>query len=1025
GNNKCAGNTFDVDIWVEPTPTVVLIPQVDTICDNDQVNIEITSTTNSTLPVEFRYIIEPENPSNIIITYNGPVTGLSNGDIITDNLDNTSDVAQKVLFIFNPYTIDGNGNDRCDGIADTTVVYVNPTPRVIVSIARDTICNNTRTSITLTTPSVLTDGQVTFDYTSDPDPFLTGNTTGNNLTDPYIIEDLLNNSTSGPAYPQVVRYTVTPYAASISCPSGPVITDSITVHPTADTYMSTDSVRCYLESNGTATVLAENGVNIFTYEWDDPLSQTTATATGLVENGYTVTVTDNQGCTKTDFINVWQPDLLVPFIDTVKNVSCNGKFDGYIISNPYGGNGQYDYLWSTGETTDSIGGLNGNYYYLTVTDWKGCYKDTTLLVDEPPQTSMDILAKHISCYGANDGELEVDAIGLTNYEWSTGATSAKITNLHAGFYSVTAYNAEGCRSSQSQQVHEPDPLVIDSIVPGPISCAGDADGTIDLYISGGNTINYYQDIPFEEPYDYSWSTTDGTGLTADIQNQTGLSGGTYYVTVSDWRNCMANDSATVNEPPIFESNIISTDVTCFGDNNGEIDLQVTGGNTEDPYTFVWTTPNGSGLNESSEDQSGLTQGNYYVTIYDAKDCELQNSAIINEPPLLEATLSENDLKCFGINNGTAVVDITGGTGAYSIEWSTGSTEDSIYNLTAGNYSVTVIDANGCDTINNFQLSEPDEIESSIESENITCFGYSNGKIIITPTGGTIPYNYVWSDASIANDSIAENLGPGEYTISVIDNNNCEHTRDIELTQPDPLTADVEKSDISCYGEIDGYIVLNMFGGTPEYTYSWSNGLSEPSANMLSEGDYSITVTDIHDCLIDTTVHIEEPDELIINPVVIRPTCPDIENGSINLNISGGRTPYIVYWDNGSFDENLSEIRSGIYDVLITDSSLCEMDTSFTVRSAHDFCIDVPTAFSPNDDNINDRWEIDMQGLYPYAEIEIFDRWGNRVFYSKGYEESQYWDGTFNGKKLPMDNYFYIIYLRNGSRRISGTVTLLR
>lgn len=1023
GNLKCSGTPINIDIWVEPTVSISAVN--DTLCDGDNTNIVVSSTNTTTNGIRYTwtYIDNDQVTGETASTGSGQVIGSA----ISHQLINNSYEKQLVQYIITPWTVNASNENECTDAAEviTIDIWVEPTPKVFTTILKDTICNDERTNITLTTPNVMTVGVVTFDYTSTADAGLTGNSNDTNRPDSFVITDSLHNSTTGPAIPQVARYTITPRSLATGCADGPSVVDSITVHPTADTYMSTDSVRCYLESNGTATVLAENGINIFTYEWDDPLNQTNSTATGLIEDVYTVTVTDNQGCIKIDSVNVGQPDLLVPFIDTVKNVSCNGRFDGYIIADPYGGNGQYNYLWSTGETTDSIGSLNGNYYYLTVTDWKGCLKDTTVLLDEPPQTSMDILTKHISCYGANDGELEVDAIGLTNYEWSTGATTAKITNLHAGFYSVTAFNAEGCKSTQSQEVHEPDPLVIDSIVPGPISCAGDADGTVDLYVSGGNTINYYTDIPFDEPYNYSWTTTDGTGLTAGIQNQSGLSGGTYYVTVSDWRNCMANDSATVNEPPEYSSTIAATDVTCFGDNNGEIDLQVTGGNTEDPYTFVWTTPNGSGLSESSEDQSGLTQGDYYVTIYDAKDCELQNNAVISEPPLLEATVSEEDLNCFGINDGSAVVDITGGTGAYSIEWSTGSTEDSIYNLAAGNYSVTVIDANGCDTINNFQLSEPDEIESSFESENITCFGYSNGKIVITTTGGTIPYNYVWSDASIANDSIAENLGPGQYTVSVIDNNNCEHTRDIELTQPDPLTADVEKSDITCYGEIDGYIVLNMFGGTPEYTYSWSNGLSEPSANMLSEGDYSITVTDIHDCLIDTTIHIEEPDELTINPIVIRPTCPDIENGSIDLNINGGRTPYIIYWDNGSFDENLSEIRSGIYDVLITDSSLCELDTSFTVRSAHDFCIDIPTAFSPNDDNINDKWVIDMQGLYPYAEVEIFDRWGNRVFYSKGYEESQYWDGTVNGKKLPMDNYFYIIYLRNGSRRISGTVTLLR
>ncbi|HRW22241.1 MAG TPA: gliding motility-associated C-terminal domain-containing protein, partial [Bacteroidales bacterium] len=224
---------------------------------------------------------------------------------------------------------------------------------------------------------------------------------------------------------------------------------------------------------------------------------------------------------------------------------------------------------------------------------------------------------------------------------------------------------------------------------------------------------------------------------------------------------------------------------------------------------------------------------------------------------------------------------------------------------------------------------------------------------------------------------------------------------------------------------DGIIQISMTGGTPEYKYIWSDGNNEPNAQMLAEGIYDIRITDQHDCLVDTSIEIIEPEKLLIYPVIQQPTCPDIQNGFIELNINGGRTPYMVYWENGSFDENLYNIRSGIYDVVITDSSLCEIDTSFTIRSAHPFCFDIPTAFSPNNDGFNDKWVIDMKGLYPGAEIEVFDRTGSRVFYSKGYDESKYWDGTYNGKKLPMDAYYYIIYLRNGMKRISGTVTIVR
>ena len=1019
GNNTCSGISIDIDIWVEPTVQITAVN--DTICDDANTNILITSIFTTTNGIRYTWSVV-DNP-NINNETNSIGNGQFIGTPIVQALDNISDSKQLVQYVITPWTVNASNENECTNAGEviTIDIWIEPTPRVIATILDDTICNDTRTHITLTTPSVLTNGNVTFDYTSIEDAGLTGNSGPLfNLTDSYIIEDLLNNSTTGPAIPQVVRYAITPRAITTGCANGLIITDSITVHPTADTYfINVDSVRCYLESNGSATVVAENGVGIFTYEWDDPLNQNDAIVTGLVEGFYTVTVTDNQSCTKTDAIAIEQPDLLIPVIDTIKAVSCFGKGDGYIVLNPTGGNGTYSYLWSNEEKNDTISGLDGAIYYATVTDWKGCAQDTSMEVDEPPQVSIDIFTEHVRCNGENNGSAEINAIGLGTYIWTTNETTAKISNLAPGNYTVTATNAEGCESIQTTTITEPDSLLVDSIISTRISCEGDADGTINLFVSGGNTII---------PYTYNWFTTYGTGLVPeDSTKQTGLSGGVYYVTVNDWMGCEINDSAYINEPPVYTSSISVNHVMCFDDGDGIIDLTVDGGNIEDPYSYYWITPDGVGLDANSEDQSGLSGGSYYVTVTDAKDCELYDTAIVYEPDLLETFITETNVSCFGYDDGTAKLDISGGSGGYIINWNppNGATSDSIYGLSAGTYNVEVKDINECITTNYVEITEPEQIENNVIFSNITCFGYNNGEILITPTGGILPYSYLWSHSAVFTDSLADNLNPGNYSISVIDNNNCIEVTNVDITQPDPLIIEVTKEDITCFGMEDGYISLSMFGGTPEYTYNWLDGYEETSADMLPQGLYNINISDIHNCELDTTIRINEPDKLMLNPILRLPTCADIQDGSLELNITGGRLPYSIYWSDGSFEENLYEIRSGIYDVVINDSSLCEIDTSFVVRSAHDFCIEIPSAFTPNADNINERWEIDMKGLYPNAEIEIFDRLGKRIFFSTGYEESQYWDGTLKGKKLPMDTYYYIIYLKNGSRRISGTVILIR
>lgn len=1028
GNNECSDATEEItiDIWLEPTIQITALN--DTLCDGDATNITVTSPNTTTNGIRYTWTVT-DNP-NITGESNSSGNGQNIGTAIIQNLINTSFNKQLVQYRITPWSINASNNNECTDAAEeiTIDIWIDPTPRVFTSVLKDTICNDERTNITLTTPNIMTLGQVTFDFVSVADAGLSGNTLSQtNLTDSYIITDSLHNSTTGPAKPQVVRYTITPRSIATGCADGPSVVDSITVHPTADTDMFADSVVCYLESNGRAYVIAENGINDFSYNWDDPYNhQTSATDSVLSIGWYTVTVTDNQGCIKEDSVLIEQPDRLVPIIDTVKNVSCNGAGDGYVILTPTGGNGNYSYSWTISQTTDSVGGLDGGEYFATVTDWKGCAQDTSMIVGEPPQTAINIFPVHVSCYGENDGTAEADAVGFTSYEWSTLETTAEITNLSPGIYTVTASNVEGCRAVESVEIMEPDPIKIDSILPTNISCEGDADGIINLYVSGGNDMDFYIGIPFTDPYDFYWSTLDGSGLVDSIQNQTGLSGGTYTVTVNDWRGCEADSFTIINEPPEYYSEIIFTDVTCFDDSDGSIDLIVTGGNTESPYTYNWGGTSSSNLDPASEDQTGLSGGQYFVTVTDAKDCEIYDTAVIFEPELLEAIITGENSSCFGYEDGTANVNISGGNGGYSISWNPGGqTTNSISGLSSGVYEVNVMDSKGCVAIDEIIISEPDEITNNIYSENITCFGYSNGQIIITPYGGISPYTYQWSHSALFTDSLATNLDPGNYNISVVDNNNCLEVSTVEITQPDPLTLTATKEDITCYGFDDGYITLSMFGGTPDYTYNWSNGLTTNSGDQLPPGTYQINISDIHDCQVDTNILIDEPDKLILTPAVIRPTCPDIRDGSIELNVSGGRTPYTIYWDDGFNEENLYEIRSGIYEVVVMDSSSCETDSTFIVRSAFDDCIDIPSAFTPNDDGVNDIWVIDMQGLYPDVEIEVFDRWGKIVFYSKGYEQDQQWDGTYNGKKLPMDAYYYIINLKNGAKRISGTVTLMR
>jgi gliding motility-associated-like protein len=1007
GDNKCSGTPITIDIWVEPTVTISAVN--DTICDSGTTNIHLSSSNTVTNPlgVYYTWTVEDLNPAGDITGYSSNNTGESISTAITETLDNHTDTAKMITYHITPWTLDNNNNLKCSGIPIAIDIWINPTPRVVVDVVRDTICNDTYTQIVLTTPSVLTSGEVTFDYISDAASGLTGSTDSTDLAHGFVIADSLHNNTSYPAIPLVVRYEITPRALSLGCADGPVITDSVVVHPTPDIDFVMDSVRCYLESNGEATVLAQNGVNIFTYEWNDPMSQSADQATGLSEGTYAVTVTDNQSCKVVDSVYVAQPDRLIPDIDTVIDASCFGYPDGYASLDPFGGNGGYDYQWSSGHTTSYADYLYAGRYYVTVQDYKGCTRDTTFVVYQPEEITASISHLDVSCNGENDGMARVEVASGSSYIWSTGATTQQINNLSPGWYSVTVGDTEGCQVIKSIEITEPDSLK-SSVYSTDLWCAGDANGTIDLTVEGGND---------DQEYLYTWSTPDGAGLVAGEEDQSGLSGGNYYVTINDHIGCETTDSAVISEPPEFVSDITPTDITCNGDVDGTLTVTASGGNGN--YSYVWST------GDTLTYLDNLEAGSYYVTVIDSLDCEIYDTAQVVEPEVLESAIVKTDITCFGDNDGTAVVTATGGNGSYNYNWSNGETTDSIYALAEGLYEVTVTDYKNCLTTNAVEITQPDELIIDENIDNISCFGYDDGQIILTPRGGTSPYTYVWAHDTNLNDSIIDHLEPGIYEAEVVDENNCVQEVYLEITQPDPLEATIDKTDITCFGFADGYIGISMFGGTPDYTYNWSDGYDAAVADMLDKGVYEITVTDKNNCALDTVVEILEPDELVIDPVIRRPSCPDIQNGSIELNISGGVGYYNIYWDNGSAEENLYDIRSDIYQVIIQDENLCEIDTTFRLNSVRENCLNIPSAFTPNGDGFNDRWVIEMSTLYPAAEIEIFDRWGTRVFYSRGYDESQYWDGTYNGNDLPMDSYYYIINLKNGAPRISGTVTIVR
>jgi gliding motility-associated-like protein len=325
--------------------------------------------------------------------------------------------------------------------------------------------------------------------------------------------------------------------------------------------------------------------------------------------------------------------------------------------------------------------------------------------------------------------------------------------------------------------------------------------------------------------------------------------------------------------------------------------------------------------------------------------------------------------------------------------------------------------------------------SDFNGFNISCSGFSNGKIILTPLSGPDPFSFRWHGPdgfSTASKDIS-GLVAGQYTVSITDKNGCSSVDTIKLVEPDPLKISYKTSvssdgqyNISCAGTNTGTINVLTENGVGRVDYLWNDGFKGSERANMTAGTYKIIVTDSNNCQSESEITLIEPDMLKVASVIIEPFCPGTENGAITLNVTGGvhENDYKFKWSNNSTGKDLSNIAEGIYKVTVTDLNNCAKSDSVYLNSKNSSCLSIPEAISPNGDLINDDWIIGNSNIYPEMVITIYNRWGQPVWRSEpGYPCP--WNGTSNGKRLPVDSYHYIIILHNGQKAINGSVTIVR
>ncbi len=739
------------------------------------------------------------------------------------------------------------------------------------------------------------------------------------------------------------------------------------------------NLTCFGSNDGSITLSISGGITPYTYLWSNGAN--TQNISGLTPSTYTVTATDANGCSQTVSATITEP-LILQSVLTVSNATCFGLANGSIDLDPRGGTAPYTYTWSNGANTQDINSLTAGLYELTLTDANGCSLTNSRYINEPAQLIASGAPTNINCFGNNNGAIDLTVSGGTapyTYQWSTGSATQDISTLIAGTYKVTVSDINSCRQTLSFTLSQPSEIVL-AYTATPASCNGVNNGSVDLTVSGGTGPYSYnwatgantQDINTIPAGSYPVTVTDATGCSIDTvalvvepnaimlqatttrnvlcyggtdgtitlnvsggsgtytyvwsnganaQNISNLAAGNYQVTVNDVNNCRSLASATIQQPAQLVASTTPTDITCHDANDGAINLQVSGGTTA--YNYAWS--NG----KATEDLIALAGGTYTVTITDINGCSITAADSIYNPDIIDQQPYISHVSCFGGANGFIEVNPIGGYGPYAFAWQQGGNLPFVFNVGAGNYSVTITDASGCASVAQYTVLQPDSIDLLGTVNNVSCFGSGNGSISLNAIGGTQPYSYNWSTGS--NTSGVAALVAGNYHVTVTDISGCTQMASFNITQPDSMRIQANIANVSCNGGSNGSISTTTFGGTPPYTYLWSNGRITANINGLLVGSYTLSTTDAKGCETSAVYQIAQPQPLTLSLQKEDILCQGNNNGRINTIVTGGNAPYTYAWSNGSNASNILNQSPGSYRVTVTDAKGCTINGQQTIN----------------------------------------------------------------------------------------------
>ena len=791
------------------------------------------------------------------------------------------------------------------------------------------------------------------------------------------------------------------YTATITDVLGCTLTANYNLPSITTITSSTFATNNLCSDNCNGSILATNiagGNPQYTFVWSDPAGQTSSTAIGLCNGDYSLTITDANGCYNIIPASITSP-APVTFTPNITQPSCN-LCNGSVIVNPLGGTVPYTYLWSNNQVVNTATNLCSGVYVLDITDGNGCVNSTSVVINNSTGiTGETVVSTDVTCSGNCDGAINITAVGGTapiTYNWvHNGSSSQAISGLCTGTYYCNMTDANGCMRTASVVIDAVTTLSIASQV-FQSSCTSPT-GSITVNVTGGTG----------GPYTYTWLPS---GNTPTVTN---LAPGNYTLTVSDGI-CPQTHVFSINSvnSPVVTSTI--GNISCGGLCDGSISISISGGIPT--YTPQWST-GAVGVTNIN----GLCFGTYSLIVTDAAGCSAvknytltsASSITFNSPSLVNPT-------CYNDCNGSLTVIPLGGTMPYTFSWTPSNVNTATTNsLCSGNYSVTIIDANGCDVSNSYSLTNPPALVLTAVVTDASCNTLPDGAINVSVSGGSSPISYNWTPGNIVTEDLTTTLA-GTYTITATDNFGCVIDSNFVINSTITVIAVAGNDTVLCQNES---ILLNGSNSSGGNIYEWFELpiVSPIASTMITTVSPAVGTTTY--VLVATNVGCIDKDTIVVSsnaspvvdagPIVNIPLLSSATIGGNPTGPAGSTFSWspLTSLDNAAIaNPTTATTVTTIYTVNVVDANGCSNSDTVTVFVYPE--IRIPNGFSPNGDGKNDVWQIDNIYQFPDCEVEVYNRWGEQLFYSKGY--SIPFNGQYKGKDLPVGTYYYIINLNHPS-----------